>query len=334
MKKLSILCAFAVAALVLFYALPANSADYNEVTIKFALSGTEQAVDYFTADYFKKKVEEESGGKVKVRIYPNNILAGGSMTEAANLLTMGGAYEMGIFSDTVLANLDPIMLVDQLPFVFDNYTDANRYLDSTGTEWAKKILSKYNLVVLGVEHNGLKQWTNNKSEKHTPADFKNFKIRIPGGEVSTLTWKALGADPVGMSWSETYTALQQGTVDGHENSYQTIYSNNIHEIQKYITEAYYQYASYWMVYNAKDFAKLNSDTQELLKKIGNEASLWGRKYLEDIEGELKEKMIASGCVINVLTPEEKQSFIDATKGVIDHFRPIYGEEAYKAWGIE
>ncbi len=198
----------------------------------------------------------------------------------------------------------------------------------------KEMMAQYGIVYIGAEHNGLKQWTNNKAEKHTPEDFKNFKIRIPGGEVSTMTWRTLGADPVSMSWSETYTALQQGTVDGHENSYQTIFSNNIHEIQKYITESYYMYDGYWMMYNANDWGKLSPAAQELIAKVGNEACQWGRKYMEDQESEIKEKMLANGNVITALTPEERQVFIDATKSVVDHFRGVYGEAACKAWGIQ
>lgn len=311
-----------------------GSEKYDKVTIKFALSGTEQAVDYFTAEYFRDRIAEESGGRITVQIYPNNILAGGSMPEAINLLTQGGAYEMGIFSSGVLGNIDPSFSVVQLPFAFDSYEEVSTYHDGTGGEWMKAMLEKYGLVYLGAEHNGLKQWTNNKAEKRTPDDFKNFKIRIPGGEVSNMIWRTLGADPVSMSWSETYTALQQGTVDGHENSYQTIYSSNIQEIQKYITEVGYQYDGYFMMYNANDFSKLSPDTQELIRKIGDEACKWGRTYLEDAELKIKEEMIAKGNVITVLTPEEKQVFIDKLKPVIEHFRSVYGSEALTAWGIE
>ena len=313
--------------------ITSDTDQYEEMTIKFQVSGTEQGVDYLTGQQFADAVYEATDGKIEIELYASNILSGGLMSEAMNALTMGGAYEMGIFSSAVLSQLDPHFLVVQLPFIFEDYADVSSYHDSTGGEWIKGLMSEYGIVYLGAEHNGLKQWTNNEEEKHAPADFENFKIRIPGGEVSTMTWQALGADPVAMSWSEVYTALQQGTVDGHENSYQTIYSNNIQEVQKYITEAYYQYDGYWMMYSADAWDQLNEATQELFMELGDEACLWGRAYLEDSEVTIKEELVANGNIINVLTPEERQAFVDATSGVIDHFRDVYGDEAYAAWGI-
>ncbi len=312
----------------------ADAPQYEDYTLLIGMSGTEQSTDYFVAQEFKKNVEEKSGGAVKVELYPNNILAGGSFAEAANLLTQGDTYPMGIVASSVMSNLDPTFLVVQLPFIFESYDQMETYYDSTGGEWFEMMLAKYNLKYLKGFHNGLKQWTNNKAEKHTPDDFKNFKIRIPGGEVSQMTWQAIGADPVGISWPETYTALQQGTVDGHENSYPLIYSNNIHEIQKYITEANYQYECFMFVFNQARWDELSPALQELFTAETEAASMWGRQLTRDQEVEVKQEMLDSGNIINVLTPEERQAFIDITRPVIDHFRDIYGQEAYDAWGIK
>lgn len=312
----------------------ADPTDYDEVTLRFCMSGSEQGVDYISAKHFADKVAEATGGKVKIELFASNILAGGSQPEAINMLTQGGSFELGLYSAAVLSNIDQQFLVVMLPFIFDNYADVDKALDGAGNDWMTKKMAEYNLVNFGAMHCGIKQWTNNKKEMKQPSDFKHFKMRIPGGEVSKAIWDALGADPVSMSWSEVYTALQQGVIDGHENGYQTLYSNNIYEVQKYITEANYQYDGYWFMANKAAFDKLKPATQELLHKLGNEMVHYGRDYLEKEEGRIKEELIKKGNVITVLTPEQKQAFIDATYPVVEKFHGVYGDEAYKAWGIE
>lgn len=307
---------------------------YDEITLKLSMSGTERGVDYISGQHMADKVAEMTGGKVKIELYASNILAGGSQAEAINLMTQGGAMDMGLYSAAVLSNLDQSFLVVMLPFIFKDYADVNTYLDGTGDEWMTKKMAEYGLVNLGAMHCGIKQWTNNDEEKRTPEDFVNFKMRIPGGEVSNDIWKALGADPVSMSWSEVYTALQQGTVDGHENGYQTLFSNNIHEVQKYITEANYQYDGYWLMVNEKVWDSLKPATQELLEETGAEMVHFGRDYLEKEEINIKKQLIEKGNVITELTPEERQVFIDATAGVREKYLEVYGQETYDAWGIK
>lgn len=308
--------------------------EYDKVTLRLGMSGTERGVDYLTGQYLADALSEASGGNIKLELYPNNILSGGSQPEAINLLTQGGAMEMGFYSAAVFANLEPKFQVCMLPFIFEDYQDVDQVMDSTGNIWYTQELEKYGLVNLGNIHCGIKQWTNNKGEKRKPEDFVNFKMRIPGGEVSQMTWQALGADPVTMSWSEVYTALQQGTIDGHENGYQTFWSNNIHEVQKYITEANYIYDGYWLVFNQEDWNQLSAQTQDLIREKAADAIAYSRKYLEDEEAKIKEDLVARGNVITELTPEERQAFVDATQPVRDYFKEQFGADAFEAMQIE
>ena len=312
----------------------AFAADYGKTTIKIGMAGTEHGVDYIAALHFKELVEKATDGKIKVQVFPNNILSGGNQAESINLLTQGGAMDMGIFSAAVFSNLNSAFQVCMLPFIFKDYAEVNARLDGGGNEYITDMLKNYGLVNLGAMHYGIKQWTNNKSEKRTPADFTHFKMRIPGGEVSVMTWKAFGADPISMSWSEVYTALQQGIVDGYEGSYQGAYSANIHEIQKYFTEANYIYDGYWLVANKKSWDKYTPDLQALLTKLGDEAVRYGRKYLEDDEIRIKQELIERGNIITELTPEERQAFVDATESVRAYFLEKFGKEAFDAWGIK
>ena len=109
------------------------------------------------------------------------------------------------------------------------------------------------MTMLGLFHNGLKQISNSKKECHLPSDYAGMKIRIPSGEVAMKTFKAFGADPIAMTWGEVYTALQQKTVDGQDNSYMTIASGSIQEVNKYITVVIWYYFLYYVIGVCKVF---------------------------------------------------------------------------------
>ena len=307
---------------------------YQKLKIKLSTSGTDLGVDSLAAVKFTELVKEASGGNIEVTVFPNCQLSGGSMPMNVELLAQGGHYEMAVLSASVLSNLDERFLAMSVPFTFANYEEVNEKLDGTGGEWLSRMLDAKGLVYLSGMHNGLKQITNSKREIRKPEDIRGLKIRIPGGEVGMMTFKAFGADPVAMSWSEVFTALQQGTIDGHENSYQTIDSANIYEVQKYLTEWNYSYDGYFFIANKKFWDSLNDRTKVLLQDKAVEAAQWGREYLEDGEENLKKKFKDAGMVITELSPEELQAFIDVVKPVQEYFIDKFGEEACSAWGLE
>lgn len=314
---------------------PAESGEtYEKLRIKVSTSGTDLGVDSLAAVKFAELVKEASGGNIEVTVYPNCQLSGGSMPMNVELLAQGGHYEMAVLSASVLSNLDERFLSMSVPFTFANYEEVNEKLDGTGGEWLSRMLDSKGLVYLSGMHNGLKQITNSKREIRTPEDIRGLKIRIPGGEVGMMTFKAFGADPVAMSWSEVFTALQQGTIDGHENSYQTIDSANIYEVQKYLTEWNYSYDGYFFIANKKFWDGLNDRTKVLLQDKAVEAAQWGRDYLEDGEENLKKKFKDAGMVITELSAEELQAFVDVVKPVQEYFIDKFGAEACSAWGLE
>lgn len=311
-----------------------TGATYEKLRIRVSTSGTALGVDSLAATKFSELVKEASGGNIRVDVFPSCQLSGGSMPKNVALLAQGKQYEMAVLSATVLGNLDEKYLVVGIPFTFSSYADVNARLDGTGGKWLAKMLQEKGITYLSGMHNGLKQITNGKREIKTPADIKGLKIRIPGGEVGIRTFKQFGADPVAMSWSEVFTSLQQGTVDGQENSYQTIDSGKVFEVQKYLTQWNYSYDGYFFLANTEAWNKFSDATKTLLQEKSLEAALWGRKYLEDSEGTLKKKFKDAGMVITELNKDELQPFIDAVKPVQAYFIDKFGEEACAAWGLK
>lgn len=311
----------------------ASGSAYDKLNLKISVATGETGIDYMTAQKFADLISEASDGQIKATVYASSQLTGGDMSKTIDVLLAGGTYEMCTASGAVLSNVEEKFLVHQLPFAFDSYQVADGYLDGTGGDYYAKLMNEKGMVQLGLFHNGMKQVTNSKKEIHLPSDFQGMKIRIPSGEVAMKTFQTFGADPIAMGWSEVYTALQQGTVDGHDNGYMTIDSASIQEVNKYITELNWQYECYALIANAKDFNSWNEATQELVKEKSREAAQWGRDYLENAEKEIKEKFIKEGVIITDLTDEEHQAFVDATADVRDYFIGKYGDEACKAWGL-
>lgn len=314
---------------------PAEESPYEEMTIKVSTSGQDQGIDALAAKHFGELVNEASGGKITVEVYPNCQLAGGDMSKLIELLVMGGNYEMMVGSGSVLGNVDEKFLTHTIPFMFESYDEAASYMDSTGGEYYTKLMAEKGMVYMAGEYNGLRQLTTTDKQILAPSDLTTMRIRVPSGEVYMKTLDAFGADPVAMNWSETFTALQQGTLDGHENGYQTIFSANIQEVQKFITEWNWSFDGYWFVANQKDWAKFDAATQELLMEKAQEAALWGRAKLVADEVEIKKDFIENyGVTITELTPEQRQVFVDAARPVQEYFIEKFGAEACSAWGLE
>ncbi len=289
-------------------------------------------MDGVTAIEFERLVEERSGGVVKIDRYPNCQLSGGDMVRHVEMLISGGAFEMAIISDNSFTQVDDYFYAAATPFAFNSYQDAYDCFDGEGGA-----MTKEHFKALGVEYfstfpNGLMHFANNKKEIHSPEDMKNLKMRTYG-EMQMSLMKDLGADPTQLSWSELYSALQTGAVDGQMNGYQTLYSGSMHEVQNYITEVNATFAGYDFLANSASFEKLNADTQELIRQCAVDAAQYGREYMAKAEGECKQAMIDYGCVVYVPTEEEMEQFKTAAAPTINGIIEKVGEDAARAWGL-
>lgn len=313
-----------------------GSDEYEKLNLKITMPGTETGVDVITAKYFGDLLKEASGGNITLTVYPNCQLAGGSQAKTIELLLAGGNFELAIVTGSILGNVDEKFLTHTVPFIFSSYDDASKKMDSTGKEYYKKLMEEKGMVMLGGSfHNGIRQLTNSKVAVRSPKDVKGLKIRVPSGEVYMKTLTELGADPVAMNWSEVFTALQQGTIDGQENGYQTISSAQIEEVNKHMTEWNWSYDGYWIVANTKDWNKLSEKTQNLLKEKSIEAGAYGREYLETEEKKIKKDFIENhGVTITELTPKELEAFRKASRSVQEYFIDKFGKEASEAWGLQ
>jgi len=306
--------------------------EYESVNLAMAVNGTDTQIDSLVANHFAELVNERSGGAVVVDVFPNDTLAGGNATKGIEYIAVGGS-DLGAYATSVLANLEPKMSVATIPWSFSSYEQARQIIDTTGGAYYARLLEEKGITYLGSFHNGFRQLTNSKRPVTKPEDLKGLKIRVPGSAVFMNTFEALGANPTAMSWSEVFTAIQQGTIDGQENGCSITKSAKMDEIQKYMTIWNYSYENDLFVVNTKIWESLPENTRQLLQECATEACDWGRDKLEADEAALIDGFRQSGMQVDVLSEEQLDAFRQQVAGVVSALRDYYGPEACAAFGL-
>src|SRR5471032_445752 len=266
MRKL-ILAAASVAVLALIGPASAQS----PIVIKFSHVVASDTPKGKAADKFKELAEKYTAGKVKVEIYPNSTLY--KDKEELEALQLG-AVQMLAPSNS---KFGPIGVkefeVFDLPYILPNKAALRKVTDGPIGDRLLKLLDAKGMVGLAYWDNGFKQMTANKP-LHVPADYKGLKFRIQSSKVLEAQFRALGATPQVMAFSEVYQALQTGVVDGQENTASNIYSQKMHEVQKFMTMTDNGYIGYVVVVNKKFWDDLPADIRDQVQKAMDEATVY------------------------------------------------------------
>ena len=306
---------------------------YDTITLTMAVNGTDTQIDTKVANYFKELVEEESQGSVIIEVYPNDQLAGGNATKGIEMIA-NGSTDLAAYATSVLSVLDERLSIGTVPWMFNNYTEARETIDATGLAYYDSILQEQGITAIGSFHNGFRQLTNSKRAVTTPEDLKGLKIRVPGSEVYMNFFKTLGADPVAMNWSEVFTALQQGTIDGQENGVSITATSGVVEVQKYMTIWNYTYENDLFLANSEIWNSLNEATRTMLTEKAVEACNWGRDQVEAEQETLIAEFESKGMEVTILTTEQLVPFQEKVADLRQSFFEKYGPEACAAFGVE
>ena len=191
--------------------------DWKETTWNFTCSTTETSTWADGGRKFGELMEKATGGKVKVNVYAADQLTNGNQSEGIQALMNGDPVQISMHSNLIYSAFDPRFNVVSLPFIYDSVEDADAKFDGEAGEKLKEILSEYGLHCMGIAENGFRELTNSVREVKSVDDMKNLKIRVAGSNLLMECYKRWGADATNLNWSETYTALQQNTVEGQEN---------------------------------------------------------------------------------------------------------------------
>ncbi len=288
--------------LVLAFALSASAAAIN---IKASHGSPTGAAPDEGWQKFKALVEERSGGAIAVQIFPNNQL--GSDRETSESVQLGNLH-MSCPSSSILAPFAKDLFVLDMFFLFKDREAAYKVLDGEPGKALLASLEKSRFKGLGFMENGFRNLSNSKRPVRTPADAAGLKIRVMENPLHIAAWKALGANPTPMAFTELFTAMQQGTVDGQENPLELIHVNRFYEIQKYITLTGHVYTPYVVVVNKPFFDSLSPENQKLIQEAMDEAIAWQRQKARELDTAARKAMQDAGTEIIDLTPEELAQF--------------------------
>lgn len=304
----------ASASAALMAALPAHAADF---TFTFAHVLTENTPNARAVQKFKEEVEKNSDGRIEIQIRPAAQLGGD--VEIIEQTQMGMVH-FAIPPTGNLANFNEKMYLYDLPFLMADDDAMKRVLDGDVGQELLTTLESNNLHGINMWGAGFRHMTNNVRPINGPGDLKGIKMRTLQAPTILSTYRAYGANPTAMAYTEVYNGLQQGVVEGQENPLANIYSMRFYEVQKYLTLTSHAYHTYAAVMNKAAWDSLPEDLQKVVEDamvVGRDAS---RQYTAEDEAKILEE-IKDQIEIIELTPEGRAAFIEASQPIYDEFRP-------------
>ncbi|MET3907852.1 C4-dicarboxylate-binding protein DctP [Bradyrhizobium sp. S3.3.6] len=307
--------AASVAALALTFAGPASA---DPIIIKFSHVVATDTPKGKASEKFKELAEKYTGGKVKIEVYPNSSLY--KDKEELEALQLGSVQMLAPSN----SKFGPLGIrefeVFDLPYILPDLKTLRKVTEGPLGARLLKLLDSKGITGLAYWDNGFKQMSANK-KLVTPADYQGVKFRIQSSRVLQAQFKALGSLPQVMAFSEVYQALQTGVVDGQENTWSNIYTQKMHEVQKYITETNHGYIGYVVIVNKKFWDDLPADIRDQLSKAMKEATDFNnaqsQKENDDAFAEIKK---SGKSEIIKLTPEQDEAMRKAME-------PVYKDAA-------
>ncbi|MDR2099493.1 MAG: DctP family TRAP transporter solute-binding subunit [Campylobacteraceae bacterium] len=314
---------------VVIFAGISNAAEY---TVKVSHVVSASTPKGKAADFFAKRLEELSAGKVKVEVFPSAQLY--KDEDVLRALQMGNV-QVAMPSLSVFTRITPEMQLFDLPFIFRDKDHLYKVMDgSVGGKLKKRVESK-GLIAIEYWDAGFKNFSSSKKAIIEPVDAKGQKFRSMSSKVLEAQFKAIGGNPQILPFSEVYSALQQGVVDAAENPYANFYNSKFHEVQSSYTISDHGYLGYLVIVSKKFWDSFPADLKPLFTQAMREATIYEREEAakddEKILGLLKEYEANSKGKFKIytLTEEQKAKWRDVMQSVYPQFYGIIGEDLIK-----
>ncbi len=292
----------------------------KQVVLKLGHAVAPEHPYHLGAVKYSEWVAQRTKNKVKIDVYPSAQLGNErDMVEGLQL----GTIDLVVTSTGPLGGFVPRMFIVDLPFLFRDREHAYKVLDGPiGRELLDAFAAK-GIKGLAFWENGFRQITNNARPIEKPEDLKGIKIRTMENKVHLASFKAFGASPTPMAWSEVYTALQQKTIDAQENPIAIIYFQKIYEVQKYLALTGHFYSPTPLLMSLKAFNNLPTDIQKVMLETAIECAKYERNLLRDNEAKQLAEIKAKGMQV---TLPNKKPFQDAAAPVYKEFESQFGKE--------
>ena len=301
--------------------------DDGEIVVKFAhVTNTDKHPKGIAASLLEKRVNEEMNGKMCMEVYPNSTLYNDDKVLEAMLQ---GDVQLAAPSLSKFEKFTKQFRLFDLPFMFKNIGAVDAFQASEAGQAMKDSMQRRGLQGLAFWHNGMKQMSANKP-LILPSDAEGLKFRVQSSDVLVAQMEAIGGSPQKMAFSEVYGALQQGVVDGQENTWSNIYGKKFFEVQDGITETNHGIIDYLVVTSVDWLDSLEPEVREQFLTILAEVTEQRNKESFAVNEQAKQAIIDAGGTIRQLTPEQRQAWVDAMKPVWEKFAGDVGQDKIDA----
>ncbi len=318
------LIGFAVTAALAVSATPVfANCDSGEMVIKFShVTNADKHPKGIAANLLAERVNERMNGKACMQVFPNSTLYDDNKVLEAML---NGDVQMAAPSLSKFETFTKKFRIFDLPFVFEDIHAVDRFQNSDAGQKLKDSMRRRGLTGLAFWHNGMKQISANKPLLK-PEDAKGLKFRVQASDVLVAQFEQLGASPQKMSFKEVYGGLQQGVIDGQENTWSNIYGKKFFEVQDGVTESNHGVLDYLVVTSTKWWDGLPDDVRNELAAILKEVSEERNAESSKVNAQNRQSIIDAGGVVRQLTPEQRQAWVEAMKPVWKKFENDIGAD--------
>jgi C4-dicarboxylate-binding protein DctP len=302
-----------------------------EYTIKLTHVVSPNTPKGMAADFFAKRVSELTHGRVDVVVFPNSQLYGDG--EELKALKLGNAH-IAMPSFSKFTHIIPEIQLFDLPFLFRDAHHVHAVLDGEVGEIIKDKVTAKGFVALDYWDAGFKHLSSSKKAILTPNDAEGLKFRSMNSHVLEAQFKAIGVAPYVLPFSEVYSALQKGSVDGAENPLSNFYTKRFYEVQTDLTLTSHGYLGYLVIMSESFWRKFPSDLKPMIVQAMKEATVYERKLaLQDDEITLLKleeyAKMSTTFHIHTLTPEQKEAWQKAMEAIYPQFYSVIGEALIK-----
>jgi tripartite ATP-independent transporter DctP family solute receptor len=263
---------------------------------------------------FKERVEERSNGAITIDVYGDKVL--GTDRELLEQV-QSGTLDMTVTTTSVLQNFIPAYATLDLPYLLKGWDHCYKFFDSDVYTRLLAEGADSGITCLSLAGRGFRHVTTNDRPIRTPDDIKGLKLRVIESSVYNDTFTAFGANPQAMSFGEVITALQQGTIEGHENSYAVIEQEHVYEVQNTVSETAHMFAFFDMCINTDLLNSMPAEYQEIIRTAALEAGLEETQAEQADEGACKERL--KGFGMTLIEDVDVPAFAALVQPVYDKF---------------
>lgn len=296
-----------------------GEANTGKIELRMAQASAADGAIGQSMEQFAQLVNEKSNGNIEITVFHNGQLG----TERDNVEACQlGNLDIAVVNNSVLANFIPWFSAFDLPYVIEGADHADKvFLGEIGDEMLAS-MEDIGIHGLSIWESGFRNLTNSLRPVNSLADVSGLRIRVMENQVHQALWMALGADAVPMNWSDAYTAMQQGAIDGQENPTTVIDKNNVAEVNDQLAITEHVYSTVAVIMSPSVWASLGEENQQIINEAMAEIEVSERELSRQMEEEAIATLESEGMTV---TYPDKAEFITATQSVRDEYGKDYAD---------